>query len=431
VRILSLRRLTSQFLLIITVLTYPSVVAFHNFGAVDLFTGALLLSVVSIYFLQYKGYGFLALSILSLTVSIATYQAFVSVTSVLILILLLEKLTIRKDNIKVIVLSALKGFMVLVVSVALYYFVYRILDRLGLPGTTTYLNQDQIGHFVVADLPVWLLKTYVSVFRYIFGKGFQLSYIIQKYPQIICIGIVTLFAVIRLAKEGFFKQPTRVLLTLIILGLLPFAMNTIQFLSGGVFPHLLMTFAFIGPWLLVLQYGDWLFRELSAVRQKKILLRKCCAAICVILLCANAFYGYIVANADYVNRKMNYDASLSLATRIVDRIETIDGYMPETPVMIVGSLLSGYNTKQREGFELTNSITGSFSKTGQAMTYNDEYGSTIQWFISTVISTNMMFISVDELENYQKLDSVINLQSFPGKNCYTWVGNVLVFKVND
>ena len=125
-----------------------------------------------------------------------------------------------------------------------------------------------------------------------------------------------------------------------------------------------------------------------------------------------------------INRMFNtYDDSNDL--------ENIDGYTPETPVMIVGNISTGYTAKQREGFEFVNSITGSFTKTGQAMTYNDEFGSTTQWFISIVLSSNMVFIPADEIEQYKGLDSVINLQEFPDKNCYTWVGDILVFKINN
>ena len=50
-----------------------------------------------------------------LTVGIATYQAFVCMAAVLMLAILLERLTIRRDSVKAILLSALKAFLILVV----------------------------------------------------------------------------------------------------------------------------------------------------------------------------------------------------------------------------------------------------------------------------------------------------------------------------
>lgn len=441
-RLLSLRRMSSQLLLVLTVLTYPSVVAFHNFGAVDIFTGSLLLCVLAVYFYTRKGALSTALSPLCLTVGIATYQAFVCMAAVLMLAILLERLTIQRDKVKAVLLSAFKAFLILVVSIALYYLVYRLLDALGLPGTTTYRGQDQIGKFALSDLPVWLQKTYVSVLHYQFGKGVQLQNIVLKYPQLFCIGVVMVFTIVRLVKDSFFNQPVRILLALLVLALLPFAMNAIQFLNSGESPHMLMTFAYIAPWLLVLQYGEWILRKAPAGEQPKITeptakktgeIPACrvFAVLCTLLICANAYYGYIVANADYLNRKVNYDASISLATRLVDRIENVDSYTPETPVVIVGDFYSDYATKRREGFELTYSITGSGSKTGQAMTYNNDLGSTIQWFIADMLSSNMVFISSNELKEYATLPAVAALQSFPEKNCYTWVDGILVIKLSD
>lgn len=430
-RMFSLRKLGNQLLLVITTVTFPSVIAFHNYGAADLYTGSLMFAVIAAYFFSKKGIGNSFLSVAFLTISIASYQAFLCTTASLMLMLLLTQVTIRRDKLKHILLSAGKALLILASSVVIYFAVYLILKNLGLPGATDYRNQDAIGIFNAQNLWDWTLLTYKRALVYYLGyKPNPLPLFIQAF-ELICVAIVLFFTISGLSKQRFFQEPARLLLAILIVLLLPLAINAIQLLNNGLIPHQLMTFAFIIPWIFVLQYGEWLTNQMDEKKAFSRKLHRGLAILCAMLICSNAYYCYIVANADYLNRKMNYDASLSLATRIVDRIENIEEYTPETPVMFSGELDSGYAAHARLGFDLLQDVKSSYSYTGQAMTYNNKYGSTVQWFITTVLSSNMRFVPAEQIEYYSNLYTVKNLESFPSQNCYTWVEGVLVFKLNN
>ena len=430
-RMFSLHNLVSQVLLIVTVLVFPSVIAFHNYGAVDLFTGSLLFSVLAAYLLTGKGIGHTLLAIVSLVISIASYQAFVDCTASLVLLMLLAKLTVHEESPKSVLLDALKTLFVIVLSTAIYYIVFRIFSRLtGGAGVTSYRNEDLIGIFSLQQLVNWIQEAYRTLYKYYIGELLNPLPVWSILLQLLCMTIVVCATGIKLCKKGFFKQPIRMLFVLAVLALFPLAINGIQVLNYGIEPHLLMTFAYITPWFIILQYGNWLYESAEKV-QKKFSLQKVLVVLCVAIISVNGYYGYILANADYVGRKLNYDASLSLATRLVDRIENVEGYTPETPVLIKGNLWSTYALKPRKGFEMTYKIIGSFSDTGQAMTYNDNLGSTVQWFIATVLSSNMVFLSNDHIAEYRDLDAVIKLLPFPEKDCYTWVDGVLILKLSD
>lgn len=430
-RMFNIRKLGSQLLLVITTVTFPSVIAFHNFGAVDLFTGSLMFAVIAAYFFSRKGIRNSFLAIAFLTISIASYQAFLCTAAALMLMLLLAQVTIQREKLKHVFLSAGKALLILASSVVIYFAVYLILKNLGLPGATDYRNQDAIGVFTAHNLWVWTVQTYKTALVYFLGdQPNPLPVLIQAF-ELICVGIVLIFTISKLGKQRFFKEPVRLALAALIVLLLPLAINVIQLLNNGNMPHQLMTFAFIVPWILVLQYGEWLTDQTDEEKTYPRKLQRGLAILCTVLICSNAYYSYIVANADYLNRKLNYDASLSLATRIVDRIENIEGYTPETPVTFSGELYSGYMAHARLGFDLVQDVVASYSYTGQAMTYNNAYGSTVQWFITTALSSNMQFVPDDKIEYYSNLDAVKNLEAFPSQNCYAWVDGVLVLKLNN
>jgi len=444
VRMFSLRKLASQLLLVITTVTFPSVVAFHNYGSVDLFMGSLLFSVLAAYWFTKKGVGNFLLAILFLTISVASYQAFLCTTAALMLLLLLARLIIQEETTKPVLRDGLKALLILILSVAIYFGVYLILSNTSAAGATEYRNENTIGVFTAPELLLWVRQTYSTVVRYYMGKGINtLPAYIQAF-QLICLGAVLIGSVGKAKERSFFRQPMRVILTVVIFVLLPLAINAIQLFNSGMEPQQLMTFAFIVPWFIVLQYGEWLLEkpeetvslptapanETRKQHGKVRNFKRAFAIVCATLICVNAYYGYIVANADYVSRKLNYDASLSLATRMVARIENTEGYTLETPVVFVGELISGDLIRPRKGFELAGDIVGSFCYTGQAMTYNNELGSTVEWFISTVLSSNMVFVPDEQIGDYVDSEEVKNLQPFPAQNCSTFIDGVLVFKIN-
>ena len=428
-RMFALHRLSTQLLLIVTMITFPSVIAFHNYGSIDLFTGALLFSVLAVYLSTRKGFNSLLLSVVFLTISIATYQAFVCTATTLMLLLLLARLTIRRDDTRAVLLDAIKALVTLCSSIALYYLISIMLTQAGVLGATSYRNQNEMGIFTVSQLIGWIKEAYMTVRDYYISATLNPLPLWVSFLQLTCLAVVAFTSIIRLFRERFFHKPGRLFLALVIVALLPLSINGIQVLNNGLVPHLLMTFAFIAPWWFVLQYGEWLLDQPQPCKIK-LPLKKALSILCVALISLNAFYGYILANADYVARKMNYDASISLATRLIDRIENIKGYTPTTPVMIVGNLWSNYASKPRLGFELANNITGCFASTGQAMTYNDALGSTIQWFISEVLSSTMVFVPSNQMDQYMSMEQVARLQSFPENNCYTWIADVLVLKLS-
>ncbi len=444
-RMFSIRKLASQLLLVITTVTFPSVVAFHNYGSVDLYMGSLLLGVLAAYWFTKKGIGNFLLAVLFLTISIASYQAFLCTTAALMLLLLLARLILQEEKVMPIVRDGVKALLILILSVAIYYGVYLIFVNITAAGVSDYRNENAMGVFTARELLLWAKQTYSTVVRYYLGKGINPLPAYIQALQLVCMGGVLIGTAAEATKRGFFRQPMRITLTVVILALMPMAINAIQLLNSGLEPQHLMTFAFVVPWIVVLQYGEWLLAEPEEAaaltkaprnepkkeRGKPRTFKRTFAILCAVLICCNAYYGYLVANADYVARKLNYDASVSLATRIVARIENTEGYTLEMPVVFVGELLSGDLVRPRKGFELAGDIVGSLCYTGQAMTYNNELGSTVEWFISVVLSSNMVFVPDEQIDDYVDVEEVKNLQAFPARNCAVFVDGVLVFKLNN
>ena len=91
-----------------------------------------------------------------------------------------------------------------------------------------------------------------------------------------------------------------------------------------------------------------------------------------ILLLTLLFDRGIYANQMYLKKNLEYDATLSVMTRVVDRIEQVDGYIPgETPVKFLGNIQWSQLAMTRPAFAHLGGLTG--TEENYAITYDDTF----------------------------------------------------------
>lgn len=195
---------------------------------------------------------------------------------------------------------------------------------------------------------------------------------------------------------------------LLLLGiLLPFGANVAAFLNNGQV-HLLMLYAAWLLYLLILL----LCRRVSGKKPKTAFL--CCVLIGLIL-----FSNIRFANALYTRKDQERQATLSLMTRVTDRMEQIEGYVPgETEVAILGAP----NVAPLSGYGQTYEITGAIFSS--PITTEDFYAA----YFATVLQTPI------RLCDSQRRD-VLAAQAqafpaFPAADCIRWIDGTLVIRLS-
>ena len=141
---------------------------------------------------------------------------------------------------------------------------------------------------------------------------------------LLVVGVCLVGSVIRLSKK---KHPTARILSLVAFAaLLPFSMNGVRLLNPIV--HALMTYSY---WLA------YVFVFCVAVTFAEFRKSKWVERLTAALLCGILLINIQTANACYVKKTTEQEATLSLMTRVVDRIECVEGYdAGVTPVLFVG-----------------------------------------------------------------------------------------------
>lgn len=138
------------------------------------------------------------------------------------------------------------------------------------------------------------------------------------------------------------------------------------------------------------------------------------------------FLGSIVfSNQVYLKKNLEFEATLSLTSRIIQRAEETEGYRPGfTPVAIIGTPEDSVFSVPRRGFEHLTSLDA--AKANYAVTSEDE----MIWYCWEMLGYPASFVSSYELSLLKENDAVKAMPVFPQDGCCAYVGDTLVIRLN-
>ena len=204
--------------------------------------------------------------------------------------------------------------------------------------------------------------------------------------------------------------------------LLPFGMNWICLFCGGVV-HDLMMYAYIVPLLAALAANERAW-NLALADEGKQIGKKTRAAACVLPLAVLTllFDRGIYANQIYLKKDLEYDTTLSVMTRVVDRIEQVEGYIPgETPVKFLGDIQRSKLAMTRPAFAHLGSLTG--TEENYAITYGD----TFWMYLEDVMGYPIKRFRETKNEEQERVTD--DMPCFPDKDSVQMVDGVVFVKL--
>ena len=143
-------------------------------------------------------------------------------------------------------------------------------------------------------------------------------------------------------------------------------------------------------------------------------------AVCLLLLDRT-----IYANRLYLKKDLEYDATQSVMTRVLDRVEQLDGYEPgETPVCFIGNISRSPIAMTRAGFEDYVYFTGAdklFAVTDENM---------IWMYLGDVMAYPMARLNTADLSEAQR-EAAENMDGFPKKGSVRWADGAVLVKFSE
>lgn len=138
------------------------------------------------------------------------------------------------------------------------------------------------------------------------------------------------------------------------------------------------------------------------------------------------FLGSIVfSNQVYLKKNLEFESTLSLMSRVIQRIEETEGYVPGyTPVAILGTPEDSVFSVERKGFEHLSALDAA---SGSYAVSTDE---DMIWYCWEVLGYPLNFVSTFELEQIKQSEAAGALPAFPDEGCCTFIGETLVIRLS-
>lgn len=271
----------------------------------------------------------------------------------------------------------------------------------------SYNGLSNVGHYAGFR---HILRHFVGSYKYVLRSFINptTAHKIYSITARFMLLFSAIWAIFRIIGKSKLSRINILFATMLII-LFPFGTNFVYFISQGM-EHDLMTFSFTVVPLLIFPLlsvneevdGDDFLRKIKTIVYA-------CFAVII-------FSNIIFANQIYVKKDLEAKSTLSIVTRIIDRIEQTEGYVAgETKVCIIGRIEANpLLVDKRSGFN--------YDGTGNELL--DATSCAIEVYISGYLGYPYKMYRSE----YQS-DIADSLDAFPEKNCTTIQDGILYIKI--
>lgn len=345
-----------------------------------------------------------------LVVSMGFYQAYLSVTIVLCVIVLLQK-TFADTSWKEEVRSASAMVLMAVMGCAGYLLLYKIL--LMRWHTTPTGGANGMGRLAALSVQAVLhniMKTYKDILQFFITDSRYFGGAACALHGLLLLLALTGFAVLLFQSK---LQIHNVAAAILLFITLPVWCNFISIIQGE---NIVLRSSY--ALYLLFPVCFMIAGECKRIPVRK-LMQYITAFICLFLLVRNIQY----SNTVYMYARVTYDRTVSIMTRVLDDIEEQEGYASGvTPVAVIGEFSRNDHVEAWHGdYKIVNGHSKA-STTYPQTTYN---------FWRSLGSPVNGIMEKDVLKTYAESDQVQQMPCYPYEGYCRMIDDVLVVKIAD
>jgi len=271
---------------------------------------------------------------LILAYAMGTYQAYVCVAICICLLLVIQDMLKAEIPWIKAVLNGVRFVVFIILGTVIYYIVLQIFLEIKDLEMISYLGIDEIaGGYPLDMLGSILAKTYGQVGEFLFVKGadntFNYGPLIALHVVLLLVGVVLLVRWVLERKMQ--KDILRLISVVLLLALLPLAVNFIQVMTplSTPFPHSKFTFVF-------LYFLPVLLADMCGKLNWKGIFAKVTEAVLIVAVLFQTVYFWQYDNVLYTALNQAHRATLTYATNLLSRVESCEGYQYGMEVVVVG-----------------------------------------------------------------------------------------------
>ena len=383
----------------------------------DVYMLAMLLAVAAVA-LWLRGGWYTALSPVLLCASLALYQSYFQVAVLLFLVVLCRRAA-QKEDLRRLIGAGFLALGILLAGLLLYDASVSVVDwKTGIARATSYNGIGNVGGYALSDMPGLLAQTWSYPFRFFLKPDANNP----AFTAMLYYGLIV-FTAPALAALIFARRldAPHAVFMLVMTALMPLGMNCVYFISKGLADEL-MVYSFY----VFFAYPIWLAEQLEpAVKAERLrIVRGAMAAAVALIFLNNAVY----ANQQYVRRDLEFQSTLSVMTRVIDRAEQTEGYEPGvTPVALVGTMYDSPLAMERPGFERLYELSETMNRNLYA-TSSEEYYPDYFW---RILGYPFNLLGNNDRSRVAEMDVVRGMPAFPAKDSVQMIDGTLVIKLGE
>ena len=394
-----------------TIATFPAVtsVMLYNYVA-DGYALAFLLSCIAAMLLTKDKPCYIG-SVVLIALSSGIYQAYITVTIMLLLLSLIFDVIYKAVSVKDLLVKCLKFLLTGVLGMVLYYAMMTLLLKITGITLLEYQGLDNavsLNSIDIAGSLYTMKESFVNYF-FDFSEGVNVFGIINAVVLVLTVGLYLMELIQNKLSIG------KILLLGVFVVLLPIGASVLSFINSGIDYHNLMKMGFVAFYLLlILQYEK---AGKSALKSWAIL------GISFVLI----FQQTIIANVSYHKLNMAYEKSYGVLLRIADRIEQTEGAKDCDRILVLGCLPGS----EAYSAVLPPDITGTTDS--YILRADDEiFGQSVLCSaLNDYCGKNYKFVSGEEKSDLLKRMEADALSNWPEKDSIAVIDDVIVIKLGD
>ena len=332
VSVLSVRTITGGVLTGIVIMTFPSVACnlYYMYAAAG-YSLAILMACAGVWCTKQRRHGWIA-GVLLQILSMAIYQAYFSLAASLYVILVIID-TLSGKDIRLIVRNAVRYFLTLLVSIALYL----VSIRAGGFTMIEYKGMDQIGQASARDYILAFLRSYHRVLQYFvtLPPSFVSRTALCVSRVSVLLLLVLIFAVYLVCRRHMPSVPARIGYWC-GMAILPFGLGLVYVMAPTIdHASTVMTFSYVLLYLLILVLAEILASE--NIPGTRSMLSRFLFIVSGCLVLWTSYLNFRIDNNAYYRTWLAQQRVLQQCSRIMMRLEEQPGYHYGDPVYFLGT----------------------------------------------------------------------------------------------
>ena len=397
--------------------SFPTVTSVMMYGYVaDGYSIAFFLACLSAYFMTREKPNWI-LGALLLSFSVGIYQAYLTVTVMLLLLFLTDRLIFQKEDGISVLKKGLKMLLFGFLGMVLYYLILTVVMTLSHTKLLEYQGLSSAGSVEVFDL--WdslhtVKETFVTYF-FDFSRGLRL------FPvwNVLIVGLTAFFYIRYGIKNKVYTAPLKIVL-LILLGLFLILGGTIlAFLNAHIDYHNLMLMGYSVFYLFFI-----LLYERGEETKTTILMGKCWTVFLVVfVLMTNQV---VLANVGYHKAQIAYEKSYGMLIRIADRLEQTPEAEDCSRILVIGALENSEDYSVNFPPDLTG-ITDGYILRADDETVGQ---SVLCSALNDYCDKDYTFLFGEEKQAFLKKQEVLAMNLWPQKDSIQVIDDVIVLKLS-